>query len=102
MPGEDYHRIVPTASGLGAPVARVQGLLLRQAAVLVGVGLAVGVAASYGAAGLLESFVFGIEPRDTGTFVAAAVGLGLVALLASYLPARRASRIDPMRTLRNE
>jgi ABC-type antimicrobial peptide transport system permease subunit len=64
------------------------------------IGIAVGAIAAFGVARLLASLLFGTEPTDPLTFAAVTVLLGLVAFFAGYIPARRASRIDPMIALR--
>jgi putative ABC transport system permease protein len=69
---------------------------------LTALGLAIGVAAALAVTRLLGSLVFGISPRDPLTLGASAVLLTMVALLACYLPARRAARIDPLLALRME
>jgi ABC-type antimicrobial peptide transport system permease subunit len=68
----------------------------------VAVGLALGLALGAAAARWLRGFLYGVSPADPVTFVAVTVLLGLCALLAAWLPARRAARIDPMAALRSE
>ena len=87
---------------LGATSESVFRLVLRQALALVGIGIAVGVVVAAGAAGLLRSQLFQVDPLDPWTFAATAVLLGGVAMLASYVPARRGMRIDPIQALRAE
>jgi ABC-type antimicrobial peptide transport system permease subunit len=65
------------------------------------IGIAVGTVASFGIANLIASLLFGTPPTDRTTFLSMILLLLMVALLAGYLPARRASRIDPMIALRN-
>ena len=69
---------------------------------LVLIGLAVGVAASLASTRLLRSQLFGVRPADPLAYTAVAVVLGLVALVACYVPARRAAGVDPMVALRQE
>jgi len=69
---------------------------------LVGAGIAIGGAVGYWASRLVAALLFGLEPRDPATFAATAVVLAAVALLAGWLPARRAARIDPATVLRSE
>jgi putative ABC transport system permease protein len=87
---------------LGASSSDVSRLVLREGLKLALVGVALGVAAALLAARFLESFLYEVEPRDPMTLVVIAVLLVGVALVASYLPARRASRIDPFVALRTE
>jgi ABC-type antimicrobial peptide transport system permease subunit len=68
---------------------------------LVTVGIVVGTALSLWASTFVASLLYGLEPRDPGTLIAAAVTLAAVAALAGWLPAQRASRIDPAETLRD-
>ena len=85
---------------LGAAPLGVIGLILRRAAILVGAGIVVGSAVSLWVSRFVSPLLFGLEPRDPGTLVAAIVLLAALGLLAGWLPARRASRIDPARVLR--
>jgi putative ABC transport system permease protein len=87
---------------LGAPPRNVLLLVLRQSAALVAIGVAAGLAVAVVATRLLRSLVFGVSPLDLGAFSLAAALLVLVALVASYLPARRATRISPMLALRGD
>ena len=87
---------------LGAQRSQVLGLILRRGLALAAVGVAFGVAAAAGAARYLQSMLFGIDALDPLTFVAVALGFTAVALLASYLPARRATRVEPVVALRCE
>jgi ABC-type lipoprotein release transport system permease subunit len=74
---------------------------MRRVAVLLIAGLSLGTIAAAWSTQFVGSLLFQLEPRDTATFVAAAVVLLAVGTLAGWLPARRASRADPMTTLRN-
>jgi len=74
----------------------------KPAAFIIGIGLAAGLLASVGAARYAASLLYEVDPLDPGTFVAVVAGLMSVAFLASYLPARRASRVDPVEALRHE
>jgi ABC-type antimicrobial peptide transport system permease subunit len=69
---------------------------------MTGSGLAIGLFGALVAARLIQSLLYGVRPTDVGTFVAVSTVLAAVGLLASYLPARRASRVDPMVALRHE
>ena len=85
---------------LGASVREVQGRIVLQTLGLSGIGMLVGVAASSGLARWLSGLLFGVTYGDPITFLGAAAILLAIAVLAGYLPARRASRIDPMIALR--
>lgn len=85
---------------LGAQPAAVRRRVLRDALVMVLAGIAVGVPCALGASRLIANMLFGISPDDLPTVAFVSLLLLVVALLASYLPARRASRIDPMAALR--
>jgi predicted permease len=87
---------------LGARRADVLWLVLRETLVLLLAGAALGLPAALGAGRLISSMLFGLTPADSVTIVAAVAFLLAVATLAGYLPARRASRIDPMTALRYE
>jgi ABC-type antimicrobial peptide transport system permease subunit len=86
---------------LGASSGAVQGLVVRQGIVLAGVGVLCGVGLAFVAARLLRNMVFGITTHDPLTFIGVAVILGAVTIGASYIPARRATRIDPLEALRS-
>jgi putative ABC transport system permease protein len=87
---------------LGARGANVARLVMQQAMVPSLVGIVVGLAASFGLTRFLKAYLFEIQPNDAATFLGVVVGLMLAALLASFIPARRACRIDPMSVLRHE
>jgi putative ABC transport system permease protein len=87
---------------LGAQGRTVVGLVVRQAMLLVAAGLACGTIAALLLSQTMTRMLFGIDPTDPVTFVAVAGILGGVAMLASYLPARRATRVDPIVALRAE
>ena len=87
---------------LGARRGEVVSLVVRQAAVVALTGLVFGLALAFGASRLIEGLLFGVEPTDPLTYTAVALVLFGVAVIASYLPARRASRIDPIKALRYE
>ncbi len=77
-------------------------LVLRQAALLAVVGIGIGLPLAFGLTRLLAGLLHGVSANDPATFVAIPLLLASVALLASYLPARRATRVDPMIALRSE
>jgi predicted permease len=87
---------------LGAAQRDVLSLMLLQAGRLLVVGLAAGTVAALVAARAARTLLFGLEPDDPATFVGAAVLLAMVALLAAYFPAARASRLSPLEGLRSE
>ncbi|NTX50143.1 ABC transporter permease [Myxococcus sp. CA039A] len=87
---------------LGATAGDVLKLVLRQAALLSGLGVALGVLGAIGLSQVLAGLVYGVSTTDPLVFAAVALLLLGVALLASWLPARRASRVDPMTALRSE
>jgi putative ABC transport system permease protein len=80
----------------------VIGLIVRQAKVLVASGVVAGVVMALFVSQALTKMLFSVKPTDPATFTLVAVLLGAVALLASYLPARRATRVDPVVALRAE
>ena len=85
---------------IGASRGDIVRLVLRRTTFVLSAGLAAGIAISLWSARLLEGFLFGVPPRDPVTLLAAALVLSSVGLFAAYLPARRASRIDPAEALR--
>jgi predicted permease len=87
---------------LGASPAGVVRAVLKPVVVLVATGIAVGGTLSYWASRFAAAMLFGLEPRDPATFGGAAAVLAAIALVAAWLPARRAAGIDPAITLRNE
>jgi predicted permease len=87
---------------LGAQTGNVLRLVIKEGLMLVGGGVSAGLLVAFAVTRLLVSFLYGVSPLDWITFVAIPVVLGLVALLASYLPARRAARVDPIIALRCE
>ena len=87
---------------LGASRGNVLGLVLARAALLAVAGIAIGVPVALATVRLVASFLYGVRPRDAGVFVTVPLLLLAVALLASYLPARHATKIDPLDALRAE
>jgi predicted permease len=87
---------------LGAPRSGVFRLVVGEGLKLAGVGIAIGIAAAFGLARLMSSLLFGISATDFETFAGVALLLALVAMLACYVPARRAMRVDPTVALRYE
>ena len=95
-PGDSPER----PSCLGSAPAGVLRLVLRRVALLVGIGIVAGTAISLWATRFVATLLFGLDPRDPGTFAAACVLLAVVGAMAGWIPARRAARLDPARVLR--
>jgi putative ABC transport system permease protein len=87
---------------LGASRGDMLKLVVRQGMLLTGIGLAIGLSASLGLNRLLANLLFGVKTTDPVTYAAVAIILISVALLATYIPARRATKIDPVVALRYE
>jgi predicted permease len=87
---------------LGAQAGDVLGLVMKQGALLTGIGVVVGLAAALGLTRLMASLLFGVRPTDAVTFASVSALLAAVALFASYIPARRATQVDPIQALRHE
>jgi ABC-type antimicrobial peptide transport system permease subunit len=87
---------------LGAPQRSILKLVMRDVAIVLAGGTAVGVCLSFAVLSVLQKMLFDLSPRDTFTFIAAVGVLCAVAMVAGYLPARRAMRVDPMVALRYE
>ena len=87
---------------LGASRERVVAMVVRRGVILALAGIAFGSAGAYAVSRVLQSLLFGVGARDPFTFLAVAALLGAVALLASWLPARRAARVDPLAAMRAE
>jgi ABC-type antimicrobial peptide transport system permease subunit len=87
---------------LGASQGDVLRMVLKQGLALAGAGVVLGLAGAAAATRLLTSFLFAVKPGDPLTYLGVAVVLAMVAIAASYLPARRATRIDPLAALRQE
>jgi macrolide transport system ATP-binding/permease protein len=87
---------------LGAPRSVVVWIVLREILVLAAVAIAISVPLALGTSRFVESLLFGMKPNDPLALTLAVVILLSAALLAGYVPARRASRIDPMNALRHE
>jgi ABC-type antimicrobial peptide transport system permease subunit len=87
---------------LGAQMRDVLGLMLRKAMSLVLVGAVIGLAGAYAATRVMSNLLFGVTPTDLATFIAVPLVLLLVALVACLIPARRATRVDPLIALRYE
>ena len=77
-------------------------MVLRQALLLAAVGVVVGMGAAFGLTRLMSSLLFGVRAMDPLTYAAVAVGIAALTMFASYLPARRAARVDPIEALRSK
>jgi macrolide transport system ATP-binding/permease protein len=95
-------REIGVRMALGAQRNSVYKLVLSEAGRLIGVGIVLGLAGAVGAAMLMRSLLFGVQAWDAGTLVAVAVVLGVSAMLASFIPARRAASVNPTEALRAE
>jgi ABC-type antimicrobial peptide transport system permease subunit len=87
---------------LGATRQSILTMILRQGSLLVGAGIGAGVILAAISGKLVKGFLYGVKPLDAWTYVAVAVALLLVGLLASFLPARRAAAVEPIQALRDE
>jgi putative ABC transport system permease protein len=87
---------------LGAQAREIRGLFVRRGLILGATGLTIGLGGALGSTRLMESLLFGISPLDPVTFTAMPIVLATAGVLASYLPARRATAVDPVETLRAE
>jgi putative ABC transport system permease protein len=87
---------------LGAQGGDVLGLVMKQGASMVMIGVVTGLPTAFALTRLMASLLFGVAPTDATTFASVSLLLAAVALAACYVPARRATRVDPMRTLRCE
>jgi putative ABC transport system permease protein len=87
---------------MGADAARILRMVLKQGLVLGGAGVVIGVAAAAWLTRFLKTLLFQIQPLDVPTFTSTVVLLFALTLLASWIPARRATRVDPAVALRDE
>ena len=87
---------------LGAPASAVLRDVVGQGMTLTGAGIALGLLGAWGVSRLFSSLLFNVSATDPVTYVGTALALAMVALLASWIPARRAARIDPLEALRHE
>jgi putative ABC transport system permease protein len=87
---------------LGAQAGQVLQMVLRQGLTLSVLGVLIGLTGSVAATPLLPNFLYGVRPHDPLTLIAVSVFLIGITLVASYVPARRATKVDPMVTLRHE
>ena len=91
-----------TRIALGAGSGQVLRLVIGHGLALAGAGVAIGLAASFGLTRLMSSLLFGVKATDLATFAIVAGLLSAVAALACFIPARRATRVDPIVALRSE
>ena len=95
-------REIGVRMALGATRGSVAQLVLRKGSILVGGGLAIGLVLALATGRLIKSFLYEVQPLDIWTYVAVALSLSVIGLIAAFLPARRAASIEPMKVLRSE
>ena len=99
---EQDTRDIGVRLALGAERGAILRMVVRRGMLLTSVGIAAGLVAALAASRLLTGMLYGVEPGDPATYATVATVLGGIALVASYLPARRATRVDPIVALRSE
>ena len=95
-------REIGVRMALGATASNVVWLVMREVLLLAGIGIAIGLPAAWALTRFAKSQLYGIEPNDALTIVLSTAGIAVVAILSGYIPARRATLVDPMRALRWE
>jgi putative ABC transport system permease protein len=95
-------REIGVRMALGARASDVLAMVLREGGTLTGIGVALGVAGALATSRVLAGFLFGVTPTDASVFVSVPAVLGIVALGACIIPARRAARVDPVTALRSD
>jgi len=95
-------REIGVRMALGARATQVRAMVVVQGARIVGLGVGIGILVAFAATRALGSLLYGVQPLDLVTFIAMPLAMAAVGLLASYLPARRASNLDPMESLRSD
>jgi putative ABC transport system permease protein len=98
----ERHREIGVRIAMGAQPRDMLRMILRRAGLLSGIGVAIGAVLAAGLANLSANLLFGVQPNDPAIFFSITSGILAITLLVSWGPARRASRIDPIRALRNE
>ena len=86
---------------LGADSGRVQRMILREGGVLLAIGLVLGAGGAFFAAGVIRGLLFGVAPHDPVTFIGVAAMMAAIGIMACWIPALRAARIDPAITMRS-
>jgi ABC-type antimicrobial peptide transport system permease subunit len=95
-------REIGVRMALGAPRTSVLTMVLRDAAILLISGITLGALCTLASASILQSMLYGARPRDPIVMALVCIGVGTVGLVAAYIPARRAAKVDPMVALRYE
>jgi ABC-type antimicrobial peptide transport system permease subunit len=93
-------REIGVRMALGATRQSVARLILRQGSILIGCGLGVGLLLAFATARLIKGFLYQVQPLDVGTYIAVALTLCVIGLIAALIPASRAASIQPMQALR--
>jgi putative ABC transport system permease protein len=102
LAGSQRIREIGIRIALGAETSRIFWMMISQAVAIAAVGLLVGAAAAFAATRMLAAFLYEVKPGDPLTFCAVCGGLLAISFVASYVPARRATRVDPIVALRYE
>jgi ABC-type antimicrobial peptide transport system permease subunit len=87
---------------LGAEAGSVQGMVIRQGLLMTAIAMVLGLGVALASAKLAAGILYGVRPHDVVTFTVVPAFLGVIAFLASWIPARRAAKVDPMTALRYE
>jgi predicted permease len=95
-------REIGVRMALGATRVSIAQLILRQGSILIGAGLGVGLVLAFATSHWIKSFLYQVQPLDVWTYIAVAVALAVIGLIAALIPARRAASIQPMEALRTE
>jgi ABC-type antimicrobial peptide transport system permease subunit len=98
----DRQREIGVRAALGASRGRVMAIVIRHALLLTATGLALGIAGAVAGTRFMSSLLFGVQANDVVSMAGAVLVLGLVGLLAAWIPARRAAAVDPLIALRME